>query len=143
MSDIEQTQREIVEELSEADNWQDRYRKIIALGKALPEIEERHKVEENLVKGCQNRVWLHASLDDEGKVIYEADSEAMIVRGLVALLLRSYSGFTPDEIVETPPRFIEALNFGENISLNRSNGLAAMVKKMKLYAVAFKSMSAS
>ncbi len=142
MATIEETQQAIIDEFKVVEDWQDRYRKIIAVGKELPELDEQYKVEENIIKGCQNRVWLHAELGDDGRVVYKADSEAMIVRGFVALLMRSYSGFTPDEVLEMPPRFIEELNLGDNISLNRANGLAAMVKKIKLYAMAFKAMSA-
>ena len=143
MSTIEQTQQAIIDEFSGIDDWQDRYRKIIQMGKELEPIDEAYKLDENLVKGCQNRVWLHAQMNEDGTVSYLADSEAMIVRGFVALLVRSYSGHTPDEILETSPRFIEELQLGDNISLNRANGLAAMVKKIKLYAMAFKAMQAT
>ncbi len=142
MSSIEETQQSIIDEFAGIGDWQDRYRKIIAMGKELPEIDEKYKLDENLIKGCQNRVWLHAELQDDGTVLYLADSEAMIVRGFVALLVRSYSGHTPDAILETSPRFIEELNLGENISLNRANGLASMVKQIKLYAMAFKALQA-
>lgn len=141
MATIEETQQTIIGELSSINDWQDRYRKIIAIGKELPELEEQYKVDDNLIKGCQNRVWLRAELGDDGRVVYEADSEAMIVRGFVALLVRSYSGFTPDEVLDMPPRFIDELELGDNISLNRANGLASMVKKIKLYAMAFKALS--
>lgn len=137
---IDESQQAIIDEFSAIADWQDRYRKIIKVGRELPDMPEEFKLDKNLVKGCQNRAWLHASLDDEGRVVYQADSEAMIVRGFVALLLRTYSGHTPDEILEAAPRFIEELNFGDHISLNRANGLASMVKQIKLYALAFKSL---
>ena len=142
MSTIQDTQQAIIDDFAGIQDWQDRYRKIIQMGKELEPIDDAYKLDENLVKGCQNRVWLHAELNDDGTVTYLADSEAMIVRGFVALLVRSYSGHTPDEILETPPRFIEELQLGDNISLNRANGLASMVKKIKLYAMAFKAMQA-
>ena len=142
MSTIQDTQQAIIDDFAGIQDWQDRYRKIIQMGKELEPIDDAYKLDENLVKGCQNRVWLHAELNDDGTVTYLADSEAMIVRGFVALLVHSYSGHTPDEILETPPRFIEELQLGDNISLNRANGLASMVKKIKLYAMAFKAMQA-
>lgn len=142
MTTIQETQQAIIDEFSDIRDWQDRYRKIIQMGKDLAPIDDAYKLDENLVKGCQNRVWLHAELNEDGTVTYLADSEAMIVRGFVALLVRSYSGHSPDEILETAPRFIEELQLGDNISLNRANGLASMVKKIKLYAMAFKAMQA-
>jgi len=138
---IDTAQQEIIDEFSTLSDWQDRYRKIIQIGRELEPIDEQYKVDQNIVKGCQNRVWLHAQLTDDGRIEFIADSEAMIVRGFVALLLRSYSGFTPDEILEASPRFIDELQLGQNISLNRANGLAAMVKKIKLYALAFRNIA--
>lgn len=142
MPTIEETQQEIIDTFAPMKDWQERYRKIIQIGKELPALAEEHKLEQNLIKGCQNRAWLHAELTPEGTVRYLADSEAMIVRGFVALLLQVYSDHTPDEILEAGPRFIEELQLGENLSLNRANGLASMVKQIKLYAMAFKAMAA-
>lgn len=139
---IDEAQQEIIDEFSAIEDWQERYRRIIKIGRELAEMPEEHKVEANLVKGCQNRAWVHAELGEDGRITYMADSEAVIVRGFVAMLLRAYSGHTPDEIIAAPPRFISELNFGENISLNRSNGLASMVKQIKLYALAMKAMAA-
>lgn len=134
---IMETQREIVQEFEQISDWKERYKRIIELGRALPELPDEHRLDENLVKGCQNRVWLHASL--EGDIVrFEADSEAQIVKGLVALLLRVYSGHPPDEIIAAPPEFIQELQLGENLTMNRANGLASMIKQMKMYAMGFK-----
>lgn len=141
MSELQARQAAIVSELSGIGDWKDRYRKIIEVGRALPAFPEAHRTDENIVKGCQNRVWLHATLED-GRVRFVADSEAQIVRGLVALLVRAYDDATPDEILATPPEFIQALDLGEHLTMNRANGLAAMVKQMKFYAMAFKAILA-
>ena len=138
MSSIEQIQADIVAEFEQIADWKDRYKHIIELGRGLPALPEEHRVEENLVKGCQNRVWLHARLDEGGQVIFEADSEAQIVKGLVALLLRVYSGHEPDAILAAAPTFIQELRLGENLTMNRANGLASMIKQMKMYAMGFK-----
>ncbi len=136
---IEEAQQAIIDEFGQLSDWQDRYRKIIKVGRELEDMPEEHKVDSNLVKGCQNRAWLHARLDGD-RVIYMADSEAMIVRGFVALLVRAYSNQTPDDIIATPARFIDELQLGDNISLNRANGLASMVKQIKFYALGFKAI---
>ncbi len=137
---IDERQQEIIDEFAPISNWQDRYRKIIQIGRDLEDLDEAHKTEKNLVKGCQNRAWLHAELDDEGQVVYAADSEAMIVRGFVAMFLRIFSEQDPDAIIEAQPRFIDELGIGDNISLNRANGLASMIKQIKLYALALKAV---
>lgn len=134
---IMETQREIVQEFEQIADWKERYKRIIELGRALPDFPDEHRLDENLVKGCQNRVWLHASLEGD-TVRFEADSEAQIVKGLVALLLRVYSGHHPDEIIAAPPEFIQELQLGENLTMNRANGLASMIKQMKMYAMGFK-----
>ena len=139
----EDAQQEIIDEFLALSDWQDRYRKLIQVGRALPPLPQEHKLEDHLVKGCQNRVWLHARREPEGTITYLADSEAMIVRGFVALLMRIYSGRTPDEILATEPRFIHELELGQHISLSRTNGLASMIKQIRLYAMAFKSMAAA
>jgi cysteine desulfuration protein SufE len=137
--EIEDRQQKIVEDFETLTDWQDRYRRIIEIGRELPEFPEEHRVEDNLVKGCQNRVWLHAELDDD-RVRFYADSEAMIVRGLVALLLEVYSDAPPGDIVTAQPTFIRDLELGQNLSQNRSNGLASMIKQMKMYALAFQTL---
>jgi len=139
---IEETQNEIIEQFQAYGDWRERYRHIIALGKDLGEFPEEHRTDDNIVKGCQNRVWLHAELTDDGLVHFEADSEASIVKGLVALLLKIYSNHTPDEIISTPPTFIQELQLGENLTMNRANGLASMIKQMKFYAMGFKVLQA-
>ena len=137
---IEETQQAIVEEFAQFDDWRARYKHIIELGRQVPELDDEHKVDGNLIKGCQNRVWLHAELR-EGKVHFEAASEASIVQGLVALVLRVFSGYEPDDILDAQPHFIEDLKLGENLTMNRANGLASMIKKMKMYALVFKSVA--
>lgn len=129
-------QREIIELFSALPTWEDRYKKLIALGKELPEMPEDLKKEDLKVKGCQSQVWLHARMED-GKVIYTADSDAVLVKGLVAVLLRLYSVATPQEILATPPDFIKEIGLDGKLSPSRANGLHAMVKQMKLYAMAF------
>lgn len=137
---IKETQSQIVEEFSGLGNWEQRYKKIIDLGKALPELDEKFKTEELKVKGCQSQVWIHASLSDDNKVIYQADSDALIVRGLVALLMKVYSGATPDEILATEPTFIGDIGLQSHLSPSRTNGLMSMIKQIKYYAAAFKAL---
>ena len=133
-------QQEIIEEFSFFEDWTQKYEYIIEMGKSLPAIRPEYKIEENKVKGCQSHVWLHATMD-EGKMRIEADSEALIVRGLVAMLLRVYDNRTPQEILETHPDFIDAIGMKAALSPTRSNGLASMVKHIKAYALAYTSKS--
>ncbi len=133
----EKRQQAIVEEFSSLSGWEDRYKKIIQIGKELPELPEELYQEKFLVKGCQSQVWLHASLNEEGRMILKADSDAMIVKGLVSLLLRAYSGLPPKEVLTTPPNFIEELGFKESLSPSRANGFLSMIKQTMLYAQAF------
>lgn len=132
---INQTQDEIIEEFSEVDDWMDRYAMIIDLGNALPPIETKYKTPEHLIEGCQSRVWLNAE-ERDGHVYYTADSDAIIVKGIIALLIRVLNGHTPKEIMESDLYFIDRIGLAENLSPTRSNGLLAMVKQMRLYAVA-------
>jgi cysteine desulfuration protein SufE len=136
---ISETQKKIVEEFQSLNSWEDRYKKIIEKGRALPELTSEKKTDENLVKGCQSKVWLTAQLDGQ-KVIFEGDSDASIVKGLVALLLEVYSGNSPAEILANPPEFIEQLGLNANLSQTRASGLASMVRQMKFYAIAFQSV---
>ena len=136
---IQQRIDELVSEFSSIAEWEDRYSKIIGIGKELDALEDEHKIAKNIVKGCQSQVWLVASLEGD-KVILRGDSDAVIVRGLVSLLLKVYSGATLDEILTTPPTFLEDLGFKNNLSPSRANGLFAMVKQIKLYALAFKTL---
>lgn len=135
---IEEIQQEIVEEFSDYDDWMDKYQLLIDLGGEQQPLKEEYKVECNLIEGCQSRVWLHAELTDEGRIVFEAESDALIVKGIVTLLIRVLSGHTPDEILDADLHFIEDIGLKEHLSPTRSNGLLAMLKQMKLYAVAFK-----
>lgn len=141
MADIQQVQQQIIKEFEALTDWTERYKHIIKQGRTLEPLEEQYKVDENLVRGCQSQVWLHTRLED-GKVIFEADSDAAITKGLVALMVRFYSGQKPDDIIATNPQFIKKIGMQEHLSPTRSNGLASMVKQMKIYAMAYKSKMA-
>lgn len=134
---IHDRQAAVIQEFSALEDWEARYRKIIDLGKSLPDMDASLKTEQNVVKGCQSQVWLHASLDSQGHMILQGDSDALIVKGLVGLLLKVYSGSTPSEVLMTPPEFLKALGFEGNLSPSRANGLHSMLKQIKLYAAAF------
>lgn len=133
---INETQKEIVEEFSMFDEWMDKYEHIIELGKDLPLIDKKYKVEENLIKGCQSRVWLHAELVD-GKLIFTADSDAIITKGIVGLVIQVFSEHTPKEIIDANLFFIDQIGLQEHLSPTRSNGLLAMLKQIRMYALAF------
>lgn len=130
-------QNEIVEEFSLFDNKNDKYNYIIEIGKKLPPLSDEHKVDGNLIKGCQSKVWLHPELEKD-KIRYEVDSDALIVRGIVGLLVRVFSEQKPEDIVQTDLFFIKDIGLDQMLSMTRSNGLAAMIKQMKLYALAYK-----
>jgi len=134
---IEEIEKEIVEEFSLFDGWDDKYEYIIDLGKKLPPLEPEHKKDENKVKGCQSTVWLAAEFKD-GKVFYKADSDAVIVKGLISMLIRVLSGQEPDDIVNAKLDFIREIGMMSHLAQTRSNGLLAMVKQMKNYALAYK-----
>jgi cysteine desulfuration protein SufE len=134
---IEEIEREIVEEFSLFDSWDDKYEYIIDLGKKLPPLDQKYKVDENKVKGCQSTVWLAADFRD-GRVYYKADSDAVIVKGLISMLIRVLSGQKPDDIVAAKLNFINEIGMTGHLAQTRSNGLLAMVKNMKNYALAFK-----
>jgi cysteine desulfuration protein SufE len=134
---IEETEKEIVEEFSLFDSWDDKYEYIIDLGKKLPPLEDQHKRDDNKVRGCQSTVWLVADYKD-GKVLYKAESDAVIVKGLISMLIRVLSGHKPDEIVNARLDFINEIGMTSHLAQTRSNGLLAMVKQMKHYALAFK-----
>jgi cysteine desulfuration protein SufE len=140
MSTIVERQKQVVAEFNGLNDWEDRYKKLIELGKALPNLPENKKLEDYKVKGCQSQVWMHARLD-HGQVVFEADSDALLVRGLVALLLRVYSGATPAEILATPPDFVKEIGLESKLSPSRANGLFSMIKQMKFYAMAFQAMA--
>ncbi|MBQ8307909.1 MAG: SufE family protein [Alistipes sp.] len=132
----DKVQEEIIEEFSLFDDWLDKYDYLIGLADSLPAISEAHRTEQYLIQGCQSRVWVDAELR-EGRVYYQADSDAIITKGIVSLLIRVMSGRTPEEILSTELYFIDAIGLKENLSPTRSNGLVAMVKQMRLYALAF------
>ncbi len=133
---IDEIQEEIVEEFTGLDDWMDRYQLLIDLGNEQPPLNEAYKTEQNLIDGCQSRVWLQADLMD-GKVVFQAESDALIVKGIVTLLIRVLSNHTPQEIVDADLFFIDRIGLREHLSPTRSNGLLAMLKQMKLYALAF------
>lgn len=134
---IQQRQQELIDEFSDIDDWMDRYGYIIDMGNALPPIDEKLKTPDRLIEGCQSRVWLDAEYRD-GKVYYVADSDAIIVKGVISMLVSVLSGHTPDEILDAELNFIDEIGLAEHLSPTRSNGLLAMVKQMRLYALAFK-----
>lgn len=135
---IEERQQELIDEFADIDDWMDRYAYIIDLGNSLPPIDDSKKTPDNLIEGCQSRVWLDAALDNDGKMQFTADSDAIIVKGIISLLISVLNGHTPDEVVDADLRFIDEIGLGEHLSPTRSNGLVAMVKQMKMYALAFK-----
>lgn len=137
MSIIADRQNQIIREFQGLTDWEERYKRIIEMGRELAEMPAELKTEENQVKGCQSQVWLHAQLSPKDEMILQGDSDAMIVKGLVALLLRVYSGANPNEILQTPPEFLRALGFEGNLSPSRANGLHSMLKQIRLYATAF------
>jgi cysteine desulfuration protein SufE len=134
---IKEIQDNIIDEFSMFDDWMDKYQLLIDLGNSLDPIEEQYKIPQNLIEGCQSRVWLHAEYTD-GKVIFKAESDAVIVKGIVSLLINVLSNHSPEEILDTDLYFIEKIGLKEHLSPTRSNGLVAMVKQMKLFALVFK-----
>lgn len=142
MESINDIQEEIIDEFSGFDDWMDRYSYIIELGNAVEPLDAKYKVPENIIEGCQSRVWLNAEQQPDGTITFSADSDAIIVKGIIALLIRVLSGHTPDEILESDLHFIEAIGLREHLSPTRSNGLLAMVKQMRMYALAFKAKMA-
>jgi cysteine desulfuration protein SufE len=137
MATIKEIQDEIILEFNDFDDWLDRYQLLIDLGGEQEPLPAEYKTDNNLIEGCQSRVWLQADYVD-GKVLFRAESDALIVKGIVSLLIKVYSGRTPDEILENEPYFVEAIGLKEHLSPTRSNGLLAMIKQMRLYALAFK-----
>lgn len=135
---IDELQTEVIEEFQDYDDWMDRYQLLIDLGNEQQPLPEKYKTESNLIDGCQSRVWLQADLTPDGHVVFQAESDALIVKGLVALLIHVLSNHTPDEILNANLHFIQDIGLQEHLSPTRSNGLLAMLKQMKLYAMAFK-----
>jgi len=136
---IEQTEEEIIESFSLFDTWEEKYEYIIDLGKKLPELDDKYKLPENIIKGCQSTVWLVADYMN-GKIFFKADSDAVIVKGLVSMLIEVLSGHTPDEILNAKLDFIREIGMMNHLAQTRSNGLLAMVKQMKNYALVYKSI---
>jgi len=134
---IEETEKEIAEEFSLFDSWDDKYEYIIDLGKKLPPLEDQYKTDENRVRGCQSTVWLVADYTN-GKIFYKAESDAVIVKGLISMLIRVLSGHSPDEIIAAKLNFIQQIGMTTHLAQTRSNGLLAMVKQMKNFALAYK-----
>ena len=139
MTEINQIQDEIIDEFADLDDWMDRYAYIIEMGNALEALDESLKTPDNLIEGCQSRLWLDAQYSD-GVVTYRADSDAIIVKGIVSMLIRVLSGQTPQDIVDADLYFIERIGLRDHLSPTRSNGLLSMLKNMKAYAAAFNSM---
>lgn len=132
----EQIQQDIIEEFSAFDDWMDKYQMIIDLGNELPPLDPAYKTEDNLIEGCQSRVWLHADFND-GLLNFEADSDAIITKGLIGLLIRVLSGHTPKEILDCDVHFIDEIGLTQHLSPTRSNGLLSMLKQIKTYALAY------
>lgn len=138
---INEKQDEIIAEMSELDDWMDRYAYIIDLGNSLPPIAEEYKTPQNLIEGCQSRVWLHADMNDDGRVEFTADSDAIIVKGIISMLIEVLSGHAPKEILDADLYFIDRIGLSEHLSPTRSNGLLAMVKQIKMYALAYEEIA--
>jgi len=136
---IEQTEEEIIESFSLFDNWEEKYEYIIDLGKKLPMLDDKYKLPDNIIKGCQSTVWLDADYID-GNIFFKADSDAVIVKGLVSMLIEVLSGHTPDEVLNAKLNFIKEIGMMNHLAQTRSNGLLAMVKQMKNYALVYKSI---
>lgn len=136
MATIQEIQAEIIEEFGMFEDWMEKYEYIIELGKNLPLIDDKNKTDNNLIKGCQSRVWLHADYKD-GKIIYSADSDAIITKGIVAILIRVLSNQTAEEIAKADLVFIDKIGFKKQLSQTRANGLVSMIKEIKLYALAY------
>ncbi|PID69375.1 MAG: Fe-S metabolism protein SufE [Flavobacteriales bacterium] len=134
---IKEIQEEIIDEFSLFEDWMQRYEHLIELGRDIPLIDKIYKTDDNTIKGCQSKVWLHADIVDD-KVIFTADSDAIITKGIIALLLRVFSHHTPDEIIAADTQFIDRIGLKEHLSPTRANGLVAMIKQLKIYAFAFK-----
>lgn len=134
---IQETEQLITEEFSQFDDWMDKYNYLIDLGRSLPLIDEKYKTDQYLISGCQSRVWVSAEMNN-GKIVFKADSDAVITKGIASLLVRVLSNHSPDEILQTQLGFLDQVGLREHLSPTRSNGLTSMIKQMKLYALVFK-----
>ena len=135
---ITKIQNDIIEEFSVFEDWMEKYEYMIELGKSLPVIDQIHKTEQNIIKGCQSKVWLHAEFDDK-KIKFTADSDAIITKGIVAILIRVFSNQSPSEILNSDSNFIDEIGLKEHLSPTRANGLVSMIKQIKMYAIAYQS----
>ncbi len=133
---IKEIQDEIIDEFSMFDEWDERYQYVIDLGKTLPLIEPQYKTEDNVIKGCQSKVWLHGE-EKDGKVVFTADSDAILTKGLIAIFIRVFSGQTPEAILQADTDFVNEIGLKEHLSPTRANGLVSMIKQIKMYALAF------
>ncbi|WP_298224226.1 SufE family protein [Flavobacterium sp.] len=135
---IKTIQEEIIDEFSMFDDWDERFQYVIDLGKTLPLIEEKYKIEENTIKGCQSKVWLHGE-ETDGKIIFTSDSDAIITKGIIAILIRVFSNQKAKDILEADTKFIDEIGLKEQLSPTRANGLVSMIKQIKMYALAYDS----
>lgn len=142
MKTINELQNEVIEEFSDFDDWMDKYQLLIDLGNEQEPLDPQYKNDQNLIEGCQSRVWLQADMVD-GKIVFQAESDALIVKGIISLLIKVVSGHTPDEILNSDLYFIEKIGLKDHLSPTRSNGLLSMVKQMRMYALAFKAKGAN
>jgi len=133
---IKEIQDEIIDEFSMFDDWEERYQYVIDLGKTLPLIDARYKTEDNIIKGCQSKVWLHGETKD-GNIVFTADSDAILTKGLIAIMIRVFSGQKPGDILDADTKFIDEIGLKEHLSPTRANGLVSMIKQIKMYALAF------
>ena len=133
---IAEVQNEIIDEFSMFDDWEERYQYMIDLGKTLPLIDDKYKTDDHIIKGCQSKVWVHADMEDD-KVSFTADSDAIITKGIIAILIRVFSGKHPSEIIEADTDFIDKIGLKEHLSPTRANGLVSMIKQLKMYAIAY------
>ncbi len=133
---IQEIQNEIVDEFSMFDDWMQRYEYMIELGKSLPLIDDQFKTDDYIIKGCQSKVWVHANMEDD-KVVFTADSDAIITKGIIAILIRAFSNRTPKEIIDADTSFIDEIGLKEHLSPTRANGLVSMIKQLKMYAIAY------
>lgn len=137
---MDKIQEEIIDEFSVFDDWLDKYDYLIELSDTIPMIAPEHRTDDFIIRGCQSRVWVDARLED-GKVMFAADSDAIITKGIIALLIRVLNGRTPNEIIDTELYFIDKIGLSENLSPTRANGLVAMIKQMRMYAIAFQAQT--
>ncbi|MBJ7879454.1 SufE family protein [Gelidibacter salicanalis] len=133
---IKSIQEDLIDEFSMFEDWEERYQYMIDLGKTLPLIDEQYKTQDNIIKGCQSKVWVHAEMEDD-KVVFTADSDAIITKGIIAILIRVFSNQHPKDIIEADTDFIDAIGLKEHLSPTRANGLVSMIKQLKMYAIAY------